>query len=436
MDMLIDEALLAPYRGMTVGVAVSGGMDSMCLLHWTVCHAAALGIRPVALHFDHAMRAGSDGDAAFVLSECEKTGTVCVAARAAAGECTSEDTARRARYAFLQRAAAQTGCACVLTAHHARDQAETVLLHLLRGAGTGGACGMSGVARIAGGTLPLLRPMLGVTYADIRTYATAHTIPFVTDPTNADPRYSRNAVRGILRAFEASFPDAAAKLAAYARRAEADERFFDALLPRLDIRADGVSLPLGGLTAPPALAVRLAKKALVCLGVHTFTENTLLGIVSLASMRTGAKYQTAALTAVRDANGVHVCKATGAPPCTQEGAVPFSYGDIPFAGGLVRVTPCDPSAPVLPYFDADKVPPTAVLRFRRDGDVLEKLGGGAVPLKKWFIDQKIPARLRGGIPLVADGDRVLVIGGRTTSACVKVDNGTKNVYTIRYEPRI
>lgn len=182
-----------PRPGERVLCALSGGLDSMCLLHLL---KERPGIEVRAAHFHHGLRAGADRDEAFVREICARWGVPLTVGRGDVGDYAKktgkslEEAGRALRYAFLERTARETGCAAVCTAHHADDNAETVLWNLIRGTGLQG---LTGIPRRRG---MLLRPLLDVTRAELADYAAAHGIPHVEDETNLDPAAaSRNFLR-------------------------------------------------------------------------------------------------------------------------------------------------------------------------------------------------------------------------------------------------
>lgn len=179
-------------RDEPVLVAVSGGLDSMCLLHFMHVN----GYCVTAAHFDHGLRDSSADDARFVQHWCNAQGIPFVCergdVRVAAREngWSMEEAARRLRYDFLCRAMRETGCACIVTAHHLDDNAETILLNLVRGTGVAGLCGM----RERQGDV--VRPFLGQTRAELAAYVAKYGLPHVEDETNADAdAAARNRVR-------------------------------------------------------------------------------------------------------------------------------------------------------------------------------------------------------------------------------------------------
>jgi tRNA(Ile)-lysidine synthase len=202
--------------------AVSGGADSVALLRGLI----AAGVGPVTVaHFNHLLRgAEADADEAFVRDLAARLGLECRTgsadvASAAAGD-NLEATARRLRYDWLARVAADVGAGWVATGHTADDQAETVLHRLIRGTGVRGLRGIA--ARRAVGSVEIVRPLLTVTRADVLAYLTDRGQPFRDDATNADPTFTRNRIRHellpLLRTFN---PVVAAALARLAEQADA-----------------------------------------------------------------------------------------------------------------------------------------------------------------------------------------------------------------------
>lgn len=175
--------------------AVSGGGDSMCLLHALLSQADFFGITVAAAHFNHHLRPEAAEEQAFVQRWCAARHVPCyvgqgdVGAAAAAAGCGIEETARTLRYAFLETTAKEIGAARIATAHHGDDNAETLLLHLVRGSGRKG---LGGIPPVRG---TIIRPLLTVERRDIQDYLACCHIPHVEDASNADPTYTRNYLR-------------------------------------------------------------------------------------------------------------------------------------------------------------------------------------------------------------------------------------------------
>jgi tRNA(Ile)-lysidine synthase len=172
----------------TVLVGISGGIDSVALLHALV----ASGRKPVVLHFDHGWRADSRADAAWVRDRARAAGLKFVGGKAGKVTAHREAEARAARYAFFAKAALRLAIPDLVLAHQADDQVETFLLQLLRGSGAAGR-GMKPLSERDG--LILHRPWLGVWRKDIRAYERRHRLAWREDATNRDVRHRRNLIR-------------------------------------------------------------------------------------------------------------------------------------------------------------------------------------------------------------------------------------------------
>jgi tRNA(Ile)-lysidine synthase len=229
-----------PYQSPLV-VAVSGGPDSMALLHYLARDAA--NVPPVAAgHVNHALRGSeSDADAAFVRAAAKEWGIPYEEITLRAGSAHSEERARLARYEALGAIAARVGARRVLTAHTADDQAETVLLRLFRGAGLRGLAGMPVRGRVRG--VQVVRPLLQVTREEIQEYLRRRGVEYRMDSTNETSVPARNFVRRevlpLVRArLNPSVRDALLRSAAAARDADelllalARERFPEVIVAR------------------------------------------------------------------------------------------------------------------------------------------------------------------------------------------------------------
>lgn len=228
--------------------AVSGGADSMCLLH--LLHSE--GREVVAAHFEHGIR-GEESlrDADFVQSWCRKQGICCITGHGDAPGYAREKglsleaAARELRYCFLEEAAAAQDCAWIATAHNGDDQVETVLLNLSRGTG---ARGLRGIPARRG---KIIRPLLGVSRAQIERYLEENAVPHVEDSSNRSNDYSRNRIRHrvvpVLREINPGLNEAVGRTAALLRE---DEDCLGRLAQDfIDRFYDGESLPAEALLA-------------------------------------------------------------------------------------------------------------------------------------------------------------------------------------------
>jgi tRNA(Ile)-lysidine synthase len=269
----VDQALQAsriPLAGQSLVVGLSGGADSVALLDALVVLARRRDLQPVAAHLDHRLRPDSAEDEAFCRDLSARlevpfhAGVADVAARARRDGGGLEQAARRERYAFLRRVRVETGARAIAVAHTRDDQAETLLLRLLRGAG---ATGLSGMRPRVG---RLLRPLLRVSRDEVVAHLRERGLAWRDDPTNADPRHLRNRVRHeLLPYLEARFnPALRAGLARTAGLLADEAAFLEKEAERLLDRAaraeaGGLVLDARALAeAPPAVARVAVRQAL------------------------------------------------------------------------------------------------------------------------------------------------------------------------------
>lgn len=211
-------------EGCTVVAGVSGGADSMALLHFLLWYAQEKHIRVIAAHVNHGLRGEeSDEDEAFVREWCKKQGVACevlrtdVSSQARELRCGLEECGRHVRYAFFESIAKPYG-ARIATAHTLSDQAETVLLHLAQGSG---GRGLTGIPPVRG---HIVRPLLSVTRKEVEDYCETNRIPFRTDRTNFSLDYTRNRLRmqviPLLKELNPLLEEGISRTAAFAREDE------------------------------------------------------------------------------------------------------------------------------------------------------------------------------------------------------------------------
>ena len=266
---------ILPGGGQGVLCAVSGGADSMCLLFMLNAWCAERGGRVTAAHFNHQLRgAAADRDEAFVRETCLAwdipltVGRGDVWKHARQEGQTTEEAARNLRYQFLRQAAEAGDCGRVYTAHHADDNAETVLLNLIRDTGLRGLAGMDWQRG------RLCRPLLDVTRAELEDYAARWNIPHVEDETNADPEAaSRNLLRlQVMPLLKELNPRAAEHMGKTARQLQVIDRSLErdaaARTAHAEVREGRAALSTDALHgAPEAVRPRMLLRLLDLLGV-------------------------------------------------------------------------------------------------------------------------------------------------------------------------
>ncbi len=229
LEVACDQLQAAGVRDSSLLVAVSAGGDSMGLLELCALAAPRLGITVCAAYVDHGLRLEAVVEKAVVAASAARLGAAFVSV-AVSPDGSDEDSLRRARLSALQSLARDRGCRWIALGHTVDDQVETIVLRFLRGAGLGGLAGMRALRE------PFVRPLLGVSRADLRDFLRARGLAWVEDASNGWLRYTRNRMRReVLPAIEKAFgPGVLAHLPAQAARWREDQDFLDAEASRLE----------------------------------------------------------------------------------------------------------------------------------------------------------------------------------------------------------
>ena len=440
-DLRTIERAIAFAERSTLIVAVSGGCDSVALLHILRSLRERLNLTLHVAALDHGIR-GDAGqrDVGFVRDLAESWDLPCSTARvdvpALAGDwgVGLETAARRARYDYLARVAQQEGSSIVAVGHHALDQAETILMHIIRGSGGRGLSGMRNVSPMPYyPAITLLRPLLSISRDQLVAYCAAHSLVYRRDETNEDRAYTRNYLRHeILDRLRRLNPDLLAAFGRLAESAAVDEEYFaeviDSLARRL-IRKEGGAwriLRQEFATLHPALQRRLLREAFRQLAGDSagLSHKLTLDLLAWAAQtRVGAKRDLGASVELYiDYDAIWI-RRTGSD------LMFASHRFVP-RGTDERVTPSTPymrHGLRVAIADATEKPDGGVafvlragcevrLRTRRPGDRFKPkgMGGHSRKLKDWMIDRKIPRYLRDCVPLVTvDGAIVAICLGQS-----------------------
>lgn len=423
-------AALNEHSKKKLAVGVSGGRDSMCLLHAVLGCGIIQKQNITVVHVNHCLRKTADGDEAFVREYCAKNNIAFVSQKVNVTETayknglTIEQAARNMRYDVFFSLIKSGVADVVLTAHHALDNVESVLMHLFRGAGLDGVRGMSGNAdnRIA-------RPLLGVYPDEIDDYAKQNGIEYVTDETNFIDDADRNFIRlNVMPLIQQRYHGVVRAINDFATECGSACDYLDGALDLSKITYDGGAALIDCDALDSVLGTRYVRRALEYFTLTDITREQIDRVVCLAHMRTGAVVE---LTGGIDAAKEYGCVSLYIPRIKFDGEVPFKLGANYIDGLAVDIarSDIDPLEAAGRCVDLDKID-GAVLRFRRDGDMFKPYGGGQKKLKQYFIDNKIPSRLRDRIPLVCRGSEVLVVVGMQISDSVKVSDSTANKATV------
>ncbi|MBR2743430.1 MAG: tRNA lysidine(34) synthetase TilS [Clostridia bacterium] len=419
LDTIKTRALIKP--GARVLAALSGGSDSVVMLHMLTRIRDEYSLTLEAAHINHMIRPTAGRDERFCRELCERWGVplhirrIDVPALSREKKIGLEECGRRVRYEAFEEIMAARSLRLCATAHNRDDNAETMILNFVRGAS---ARGMSGIPFVRGA---LIRPILDIKKADVLSYAKSHGLAFVTDETNADTSYTRNFVRGelmpLIERMNPSFADAAARSAALFSR---DEAYLAAEAKRALSRGEDftsyIKFPLEYLrTLPEAVLSRVVRLSCVrvCGAEPDFTATeramsaiyeksgnyaeTLIGGAALECAYGGAyfireiKPESFAVSVDKDEDTLYFPAAGLKISYKVEN---YSINFKKFNGIL--------------YMDYDIMTSEAFFTERKEGDVFEPFGGaGKRSVKRFMQDNRIPSFLRGRLPVLRCGGDIL-----------------------------
>lgn len=396
--------------------AVSGGADSVCMLHVLLDYASTRDIRVCAAHYDHGIRGEESArDAEFVASLCERLGVELITERgdvpryARENRLGIEEAARQARYDFLKRAANTLDCDIIATAHNADDNAETMLFNLARGTGAKGLCG------IPARRDKLVRPLLGITRAEIEQYLDENGLEHVEDSTNASDDYSRNLIRHAvmphLRAINPAMAEACARTAELLRR---DEDYFDAAVQSfLEKSFDGSSVEL---CAFEALHEAVASRVVRALWPQSLSGAHVDAVLALRGGRELAYADLPGGRVRRECGRLYFREVEAAPrEIISRELIPGQTLDVPEAGVRVRTYFAVENGEINGLFKTYRLKCESIYGSlfctgRQPGDKLAPVGRGCTKtLKSLFAEKHISVNERAAALVIRDGRGVALV---------------------------
>ncbi|GAA3411722.1 tRNA lysidine(34) synthetase TilS [Paenibacillus hodogayensis] len=438
-------------------VAVSGGPDSMALLHVLARLAAKWRFGLIAAHVNHGFRVEeSREEERIVAAYADSLGIPCDIGRfdlpayiAGSGD-NAQAAAREKRYAFLHDTASRHGARAIALAHHADDQAETVLMRLLRGTGPSGLAGMA--MKRSEKKVELIRPFLRIYKSELERYCSVQHIPTCRDSSNEQRKYFRNAVRldvmPFLQGYNERLPESLNRLADTMRaeddwmEAEAHERFDKLVSVRRVEEQVQCSLDAGRFAG---LHVALQRRLIKLILNYVFSEADLSDYVRIETIRNAIAKEKGRsivldlherLKLVREYDHV-VFMQTLPVPEHYEYAIAGTDGTLALAEAGVELQwkLIEASVPVVPtcqtevWFDFDQLALPLKVRSRQPGDRMEPFGlKGTKKVKDMFIDEKVPPAIRHRIPLLLDAaGRIIWIPGMRRSAHATVSGRTSRI---------
>ena len=464
--------------GKRLVVAVSGGPDSLALLHALYRLRDEYGLTLRGAHLNHRLRgAESEADAEFAAAAFERLGIpftlggVDVAAYRRRHRLSLEDAARRVRYSFLADAAAEHGADAIALGHTADDQAETVLMHIIRGSGLDGLRGMQALDRrtIGGRRVALFRPLLDLSRAETEAYCRALSLTPRIDPSNSSPEFLRNRIRlelvPLLEQMNPSMRDALVRLARNAtqdsdyirERADAVWREVAQTVGDGVVRLDAVAL--GGERA--AIRGRVLRRAIEMAGGEV-TQRHILDMMALLGGAPGKRlHLSGGLGFVTGYGEAYVGSANAVedalmplPALCGESFVPVpgearvggwrinvtcrdrrdgeGFSHSPYSFGKLRTSsnlpPLGEGTEASEMLDMDCVGDGLRVRGRLPGDRFQPLGmEGSKSLREFMIDARIPRGWRDGLPLVVSERGIACVPGWRIAHWARVTEETRRV---------
>lgn len=407
----LEQKLIPP--GSTVVCAVSGGADSMALLRCLLDLQEALGCQIAAAHFNHQLRGTeSDADEIFVQAYCRShriplfSGRGDVASYAKTNHCSIEDAARTLRYDFFS-----TLSGLIATAHTADDNAETVLMNLLRGSGLKGLCGIPAVRT------PIIRPILCVTREDVLAYLRETDTPWREDSSNREDTYRRNRIRHhVIPLLKEENPALSQTILAESLRLRAEEHHLatetqQAL--RAVQRTDGYDCAAICVLSE-ALQRRVLLQILQISGTGDAHHVETLRQLVLSDAPVGQTILPQNRTAKKSYGLLRILAepqpTLGIYPLPIPGSVTLPETGMTIRTMLLKNSEDFSGNPDTILINYAMIKQTISVRPRQTGDVIA-LPGGSRSLKRLLIDRKIPSEERNRIPVLSMGEQIVAVCG-------------------------
>ncbi|WP_291583566.1 tRNA lysidine(34) synthetase TilS [Clostridium sp. UBA6640] len=435
-------------------IALSGGPDSISLLHILHTLKNKLNITIYAAHVNHLLR-GNDAykDEELCEKYCDELGILCFVKRVDINQLSKiknishELAGREARYEFFDELMKKYDCNKIAIAHNLNDQAETVLMRMMRGTGIEGLVGIRPVRDNI-----FIRPLIEITRKEIEKYCEENELPAAIDKTNFENIYARNKIRlELIPYMENNFnKDIIHTLNRMSNiiREDSDylEEISDEIFKKYCYRkGDRVIIYKDAFREHKTIITRVLRKAILQIkgDLYNIENSHIIDIIKLYNQNTGKTIMLPDSLMVDNVyKDIHIYKEIKDHNTNVHEMIPFNdefyceklhikiITKIFHKNNDINLTDSD----MAKYFDFDKVKDNIVLRYRKDGDRFTSLGmKGSKKLKDLFIDLKVPRHERDIIPLICFGDEIGWIVGYRISEKFKVDNNTERILQICIE---
>ena len=438
LDYIKKNKLILP--GEVIGVACSGGRDSICLLHYLNSVKDELDCEVVAVNVDHGIRPTSALDTEFVMNFCKENGIRAYKFKGEALKVAKEEklsveqAARKVRYGVFDSLIKRGLADKIALAHHMQDQAETVLLNILRGAGLTGARGMTPMRDGV-----YIRPFLSTPREEIMSYIDENGLEYVEDETNQDNEYTRNYVRNIVMpTLRKKFKSVDRNIVNFASICAKDD---DYIFSQIDMgtmieEKDLVKIPLTYFYQAESIVNRILMKVFAKFSQQDI-ETKHLNMVRQFAVEANNGSVISLPYKIKVSKEYDYITIGYLKKKQIKENHPFKTGRMNVEGyGLIKVGATKKLLPQKMHqhvVDADKIPEDAVWRYKQEGDTFAPLGlNGSKKLKDYFIDKKIPQRMRENIPVLAVGNKILIVADIEIADEIKLTDSSHNFYKITY----
>lgn len=423
-----DETLIE--KGDVIGVALSGGRDSVALLYNLLELKNNIDFTVVGINVDHQIRGiESENDSKFCKKLCNDnaiklyfTKIECVN-HAKQNNLTLEEAARIKRYEFFDELLLSGKVNKIALGHHKNDNVETILFNLFRGSG---ANGVSGIKKVRG---KYIRPLLNVSRDDIDSYIKENDLPYVEDSTNSDVDYSRNYIRNvIIPKITEKFPNAIDSISRFSENISEEQSYLEDIASEFVMFCEEkCSIDISNIHKQ--VFIKAVNLALRHLGItHEVYKVNYEDLWELTSKQNGKSINlTQGIIAIKEYNKIVLQKNSTIPyfeTDIKECSFDFCCNEY-----LIKKSKKREIGENTLSFDFDKLPKNAIIRSRKDGDIFRRTSG-SVKLKEYLIDKKIPSFERDKMLFIASENNILAVLCKECGVDLFIDENSNNIYTI------
>ena len=442
LEYLIEDKFVNSSDNIAIGV--SGGVDSMVLLWALLDKQKQVGFNLHVINVNHHLRGEEgDNDTKFVEDFCIKKNIphtivhVDVKLLKKENKLTIEESARIARYDAFSKIMKKEKLNKLFLAHHKNDQVETILMHIFRGCGISGACGIKQSDSI-------VRPLLNKSKQELLQIAIDHGIKFVNDSTNADNIYARNYVRNaVLPCIEKMYPGALDAIYEFGEKCKEMQNFIHNSIKNTFFEENNeyILLKDQAFDNENFVVHEYIKQAFRMLNIYSDIESKHYEIIrELQKSKVNKSVDLPhKLQAKRTYSGIKFFKKSNIHKNEKEYA--FVLGELLFEGYGKIISKIVSSDEVVYgdgsiYLDYSKIPNGAIWRTRGDGDTFSKLGTGSKKLNDYFTDKKIDFEKRDNLPVLVYEKQVLVVAENDISERAKIDGNTDQIIKLEFLPNV